>query len=192
MNKSSSTYLQQTGATLIVALIMLLLITILGVATIRTATVEERMAASARNKDIALQAAEAAIVAAENFIETLTNTSGFDDSCSNGLCTGLTTAVSGERWEDSSLCTNSGIWACGAKSLTNAIFTSNSSLYAAPPQFFIELQSGFEPLGDNLNMYNYGSEITNTEITVFRITARGFGATTDARVLLQSTYAKKF
>lgn len=183
---------QQKGATLIVALVILLLITILGAATIRTATVEERMASSARNKDIALQAAEAALVTAEGVVEALTSTSNFNANCTNGLCTPLLSATNGERWENASLCSNKGIWDCGSVALATSIFTASDSIYAAPPRYFIELLTDFEPTGDNMNMYNYGSEITNTDITVFRITAIGYGGSTDAKVLLQSTYAKKF
>lgn len=174
-----------------VALVLLLLVSILGAAGIRTATVEERMAASARNKDIALQAAEAAISSAESYLDTLANTSGFDATCSNGLCSRLSSASAGERWEDATLCSNSGIWQCGAVTINSGPFTGSDSLYALPPQYFIELLTNYEPLGDNMNMYNYGSEISNTQFTVFRITAVGYGGTTDARVMLQSTYARK-
>jgi type IV pilus assembly protein PilX len=51
----------QQGAVLIIALVMLVLITIVSVATIRVTTLDERMAGNARDRDKALQAAEAAV-----------------------------------------------------------------------------------------------------------------------------------
>jgi type IV pilus assembly protein PilX len=52
---------QQQGAVLVVALIMLLLITMVSVVSIRTSTMDERMAGNARDRDRALQAADAAV-----------------------------------------------------------------------------------------------------------------------------------
>ena len=189
-NKTS--YNQQRGATLIVALIILLLVTILGISSIRTATVEERMAASTRDKDIALQAAEAALVSAETYLATLANAAAFNDSCSNGLCTPLASLANGERWENEALCSGKGIWDCGSQAVASTVFSDTGTVYAKPPRYFIELLTEYEPQGDNINAYNYGSEITNTQITVFRITALGYGGTEDAKVVLQSTFARKF
>lgn len=52
---------QQRGAVLIIALVMLLLITMASIATIRLTTLDERMAGNSRDRDRALQAAEAAV-----------------------------------------------------------------------------------------------------------------------------------
>ncbi|XXF08206.1 pilus assembly protein PilX [Pseudomonas sp. D2-3] len=56
MNRNS-----QQGAILIVALIMLLLVTIIGLASIRGTSLQERMAGNLRDQELALQAAEAAL-----------------------------------------------------------------------------------------------------------------------------------
>ncbi|ANI13370.1 hypothetical protein A9C11_04940 [Pseudomonas citronellolis] len=60
MNNASSRQLQQ-GAVLVVALIMLLLLTIIGISSMRGTTMEERMAGNLRDQSLALQAAEAAM-----------------------------------------------------------------------------------------------------------------------------------
>ncbi len=52
---------RQQGAVLIIALIMLLLITMASIVTIRATTMDERMAGNARDRDKALQAADAAV-----------------------------------------------------------------------------------------------------------------------------------
>ncbi|MFV3306618.1 PilX N-terminal domain-containing pilus assembly protein [Pseudomonas sp. NY15181] len=51
----------QQGAVLVVALIMLLLLTIIGISSMRSTTLQERMAGNLRDESHALQAAEAAI-----------------------------------------------------------------------------------------------------------------------------------
>jgi type IV pilus assembly protein PilX len=55
----------QRGITLIVALIFLAILTLLGVTAAQVMGQEERMAGNARNRDMALQAAEAALEAAK-------------------------------------------------------------------------------------------------------------------------------
>lgn len=56
MNKNT-----QQGAILIVALVMLLLVTIIGLASMRGTSLQERMAGNLRDQELALQAAEAAL-----------------------------------------------------------------------------------------------------------------------------------
>jgi type IV pilus assembly protein PilX len=51
----------QRGATLIITMVMLTLITLVGVSTIRTSTVDEKLAGASRDRDKAFQAAEAAM-----------------------------------------------------------------------------------------------------------------------------------
>lgn len=63
-----STPAKQRGATLIVALVMLLVMGSLGASTMNTATLEERMANNARQKAIATAAAESALREAEQWL----------------------------------------------------------------------------------------------------------------------------
>jgi type IV pilus assembly protein PilX len=51
----------QRGATLIITMVMLTLITMVSVSTIRTSTVDEKLAGASRDRDKAFQAAEAAV-----------------------------------------------------------------------------------------------------------------------------------
>ncbi len=55
----------QRGATLIVALVILAVVTLLGVTSIRSSSLELKMAASARDRSVAFQAAEAALLTIE-------------------------------------------------------------------------------------------------------------------------------
>ncbi len=68
MNRITMNRNSQQGAILIVALIMLLLVTIIGLASIRGTSLQERMAGNLRDQELALQAAEAALRQGESIV----------------------------------------------------------------------------------------------------------------------------
>jgi type IV pilus assembly protein PilX len=59
---------RQQGAALIISLLILLVMTVLGVASMGTTTLQERMANNNRQQQVAFQAAETALRAAENWL----------------------------------------------------------------------------------------------------------------------------
>jgi type IV pilus assembly protein PilX len=59
--KHHSVRRQQKGVVLIISLVILVLVTLVGLSTIRTTTMEEKMAGNSRDRDKAFQAAEAAV-----------------------------------------------------------------------------------------------------------------------------------
>lgn len=61
---------RQSGAVLVISLIMLLLLTMIGVSSSQNAGMEERMAGNSRDKNLAFQAAESALLAAEQSLVT--------------------------------------------------------------------------------------------------------------------------
>ncbi|MFA7387768.1 MAG: PilX N-terminal domain-containing pilus assembly protein [Thiohalobacteraceae bacterium] len=63
----------QRGATLIIALIFLLLMTLIGVTSMQSTTLQERMAGNTRDRNLALQAAEAGLREGENWLATAAN-----------------------------------------------------------------------------------------------------------------------
>ncbi|MEQ1593048.1 MAG: PilX N-terminal domain-containing pilus assembly protein [Thiobacillaceae bacterium] len=82
---------QQSGAVLITGLIFMVVMTIIVIAALRSATLEERMAANARNRQLALQAAEAVLRYAETTLFTAApfsplNSALFTTGCTSGLC----------------------------------------------------------------------------------------------------------
>lgn len=66
----------QRGSVLVISLIILLLLTMLGLSNMRTTTVEERMASNLRDHNLAFQAAESALRAGEQFVQTGSNRPG--------------------------------------------------------------------------------------------------------------------
>ena len=90
MNKRYPSHKQQQGMSLLVVLILLVVMSILGVAVMRSSSMQERMAANLRDRSLATQAAEAALVAAQNYLNANTKwrtTVPDDTSCTNeGVC----------------------------------------------------------------------------------------------------------
>ena len=87
---------KQLGATFITGLIFLVVLTLLGVTAMKTASMEERMPGNLRDRNLALQAAEMALRYAEQHIrdnDPTTNAptpilgvAGFVATCTAGLC----------------------------------------------------------------------------------------------------------
>ena len=72
MNKRYPSHKQQQGMSLLVVLILLVVMSILGVAVMRSSSMQERMAANLRDRSLATQAAEAALAVAQNYLNTNT------------------------------------------------------------------------------------------------------------------------
>lgn len=63
---------RQCGAALLIALVLLLVLTILGVTAMQTTTMQERMAGNLRDRMVAFEAAEAALREGEAYLEAFT------------------------------------------------------------------------------------------------------------------------
>lgn len=168
----------QKGAVLVTGVIILVVITILVISAMRSATLEERMAGNSRNRQLALQAAEAVLRDAEVnlFSSTAAFTVAFDQTaftaaCTNGYCTKPATGT--YRWKsDSSFDSSS--------SLTFVTPASGTAFtlagVASPPRYIVELM-GFDG----------GQAQKICPKVLFRITARGIGNDSSV-VYVQNTY----
>ena len=67
------------------SLVMLLLLTVLGVSSIQTTTLQQRMARNANDSSLAFQAAEAALRDGEDLLEGLTSLGDFGDPAQDNL-----------------------------------------------------------------------------------------------------------
>lgn len=170
---------RQRGVALFISLVVLLIITIVGVSAVQTTTLEERMAANARDRDIAFQAAEAALMSAENFVEDLEPS---DMPAFLGNANGLyIPANPGDvsRWNEVD-------WD-GDASLPQ----TDEDLPGVydQPRYIVERLTQLVPDEDDLNLSNIGGT-SGAPTDVFRITARGRGGSRHAEAMLQSSYGK--
>jgi type IV pilus assembly protein PilX len=162
---SSQPLMKQQGVALIVSLILLVLMTLVGLAGIRLVTKEERMVAQVYDRSLALQAAESALREAEGLIDTACQLSG-----SLLVCGDLVTATV-PRWVSSSFSVSN--WA-----EATAVGSGNSQI---TPRYFVEYLGGNFPC----SLLN----VAGSNCKRYRITARASAGSDRAAVVLQSIYA---
>lgn len=178
----------QQGAALIVSLVILVVMTIIGLAAIRTSSMEEKMTANTRDQQIATQATEIAIRAAEAWIASQPIEPDVTDNGSSNVWTKdimlSNTALADSWWQQR----DAAWWnANGVQSPSNITFTTNEAVVNVNrPRYVIEYQ---QYVGDDLLV---GTGSTTSGRSYYRVTARGTGGSEQARVLLQSTTAKRY
>lgn len=170
---------EQQGSVLIVSLIMLLVMTLIGISGMRTSQLEERMASNMRDHDLAFQAAEAGLRAAENYIATgIISTNNFDTNGTDGLYNNDDVRL----WQNINWDAND--------SLEYTAFDSTLNI-TSPPRYVIELLSVSGDAADELNLGNQGQGTGAGTINTFQITVRGTGGADSSMVYLQSTWGKR-
>jgi type IV pilus assembly protein PilX len=177
----------QAGFVLIVALILLLVLTILGLAAAQSTSLEERMAGNSRNSDLAFQAAEAGLRAAEDCLN-----SGL------GMCANFSADTAGTYLfnpgappppssNTTPLWEVAGFWNTPSYVLDYSSVTGTSLPYVAEqPEFIIEKMPPVATPGGNLGTQQFGGGAPS--IQLYRITAYGIGGDSSASAMLQSTY----
>lgn len=184
---TSSRIARQRGTVLLVALIMLLVMTLLGLNSMRGTSLEERMAGNWRDQIIAIQAAEAALREAETAISpgiALPTLWGFP--CPEGqTCTVF-------AFDDSDPITRNYLLSGDADDV--AQWMDSATTYGGAidgtadlPQYLVE-HRGY--VRDHLGT-GFGST-QETGRDMFQVTARGIGQTDEAIRILQSIYAKRY
>lgn len=158
---------RERGAALIVALVMLLIMTVLGVSAMRSTTLQERMAGNLRDGNLAFQAAEAALREGEDFLEgTLPPFAG-----ASGLLQMQDGAGQAAFW-------NAHDWAANSRTGAAVVGTTAAPRYVIEELPAVPVEGGSERFGPL------------PEIGFYRVTARAVGGTTDAVSVLQTTYRR--
>ena len=174
---SSTPARRQEGVALFISLVVLLIITVLGISGLQTTTLEERMAASARDRDIAFQSAEAALAEGEAIVQGLavTDLADFDNN-TNGRYRPQT-GVTDDWWESVDWVNDTNL----------PEVATNLGNLAAQPKYIVEYQERVLAGDDSLNISNVGAGV-GAPTDIFRVTAFGTGGSARANVMLQATY----
>jgi type IV pilus assembly protein PilX len=199
MSVTNSNFSQQRGATLLVTMCVLMLLMIIGMSAVRVAVSAERAARGDRDRQIALQGAEAALEDAEHDIEGGSNpasaraalfasgsSEGFAEGCGAaasdpavGLCLRLPEPAA-PAWQRAALANDA------AGTVQYGPFTGarmpvgKGSLPSKLPRYIIEL----------MPYARAGHDASARTGNFYRITAIGFGANVGTCVVLQSYYLK--
>ncbi len=165
---------QQQGAVLIVGLIMLFVMTLISVSSMSSSSLEERMSANYKDRQVAFQAAEAALRQGERITASNTLKTAYTTTCTNGLCLAdwKDPTAYPEYWTDDT------IWSTAGKHIT---YTVDGTATAA--KIIIEYM-GCKRTSPNSN----GGNCSLTDPFIFRVTALGYGQSANAKVMLQSTF----
>lgn len=168
----------QQGVTLVIALILLLVVSLLGLSAMKATTMEEKMVGNTQDLNVAFEAAEAALrIAAEDIPNA--EATGFSDDCSSGYCTAGTGADSAARWEDSTL----DVWGSEAQ------VTTGVTGVRSQPQYIIEKMPYTVAVSSDSLVTGYSSNGSGAG-SYYRVTARATGASDTAIVMLQALYIR--
>jgi type IV pilus assembly protein PilX len=199
---------RQQGATLIVSLVILAVVTLLGVASMRSSNMELRMAASARDRAVAFQRAEAALMYVESALSTSpyskasfdSNCTGtcFTKECDSGLCFSGDYDSQGRPDQCNLVDPNdiakpawaqNSFWEQEGKYRTQVVPGTVQDSDPEPVKYVIEFLC-FAPSGDR-DIYGGAGGVVregDTYVPLYRITARAAGEAGRSTVVLQSVY----
>lgn len=173
--------LHQRGVILVVALIMVLLMSIVGMASIRGSGLQESMVANMRDKNIAFQAAEAGLRAGEADLSGLSFNVTFDDA-TKGYWKDL--SLSGAKYPPVATWSETQ-W--GQRSVQVDLEINGLK---SQPRYVIEKLAVELTAEDTGGAVDVGSATTTDQRFVYRVTSRSPGWTDDSYVVLQSTYVR--
>jgi type IV pilus assembly protein PilX len=166
---------RQGGAILVTSLLLLLVLTVLGVAMMKMTNMQERMAGNTRDLNLALQASEAGLRDAETRIFALpAGWYNFQAAPACGYCQKNWLPVDLENPSSFDWAADAQEFGTGAQEFTNL---------DEDPRFVVE-DAGF--VRDSAI---YGEDEGRQ---FFSITSRSTGATGQSNTVLQSTFARRF
>ncbi|UYM15313.1 pilus assembly PilX family protein [Endozoicomonas euniceicola] len=178
---------KEQGSVLLVSLVLLLILTVAGMASIRVTSLEEKMTGNYRNEQLAFHSAEVGVLEAESYVaNTLLNSSDFSANCDNGLCfdgtahaePGTCSATVSSPWEEQALWSNTGRYRTTTVVL-NGVATQAKYIV----EFRCYLPREIDGPDADPTVYDNWAEF-------YRITVLATGGSGDARVMLQTTYKK--
>ena len=185
---------KQQGVALFMALVMLLILTLLGLSSIQSTSMQVRMSRNARDSNLAFQGAESAVREAELILKDVGSLLPFQNNNTNG-------------YYDAAGTDNVNIYTCTGDDVPPACFdwdtaannsrqfatvSTNIDGVAAQPKYIIEFIKTVVSDADLLNLDNIGQDTGSGRTQIFRVTTYGTGGTDSAHVMIQSTYGQRF
>lgn len=177
INRGRSSMGRQSGAVLVVSLVMLLLLTIIGMSAVDMTTLDTRISANTKDKALAFDAAEAALNTAGN---TLAPGNPLPDSSTPGF---LASAMSDNWWSGA----DDAWWGGNGEMITDYAGRSSGS---AGIGYVIEQPEDIRGGGAGQRVTNVTMGQPQPVTRFYRTTARGEGPG-GTEVHLQSVYARK-
>lgn len=171
---------QQRGMVLMIGMIFMLIMTLVTVASMRTTTLEERMAGNARDNDLAFQAAEAALRAGELQL-TAASLEQFMASSAAFLTLDSGTARRDDRYWTNTNASHQHNWTANALAVSPV-----PAGVAEAPRYVIEELPPIPSTGSE----SLKGPAPLPDSAIFRVSARGVGGNPSTVIYLQSTYRR--
>jgi len=193
LNQAFGSQRQQNGAVLVVALIILLVMSMIGLSNMQSATMQERMAANSRQKTVSQQAAESALRSAEDWLaQEVVSSQSLDQFDGSGglfaeviprpgmvaapLSSTLDDPLDPDKWS------NVGV-------ADDSINSATIKIVAESPRYVIEyLGRDRGTANKEVKEFDYNSKTKDIRPHIFRVTAIGWGRDKNIYSILQTTY----
>ncbi len=181
--------MKQSGAVLIVSLMLLLVMTIIGVTAMQTTVMQQRMAGNSKDLTLAFQAAEAATRVGESWLSGLT---AVPDTAE---CPGINCVVWDAYGAATALYDTSGATKYTEGSIWDDPAIARSSALAdmegvpVAPDFVVEF---IDLIRDSQNMGQQQDLSSSSFRNIYAVTARGTGGNASARAFVQTNFARRF
>lgn len=173
--------IRQGGATLVIAMLMLLVLTVLGLTTMNMTRLEERMAGNSRDVNLAFQGAEAGLRDAEERIRK------WNEFTVPAACTAAPCPV----WQQNYLPVD-------LRDQALAWWTTNATEYGvASTQEITEVTRDPMVVVEDLDFVADSAALTpgyshQTGRSFYRVTADSAGASNTAEAVLESTFVQRY
>ncbi|MBF0610068.1 MAG: hypothetical protein G8345_01150 [Magnetococcales bacterium] len=174
---------QEKGSILLIVLVLMLVLATIGLQSMSSTSLQERMTANTLDKDISFQSAETALRTAEEWIESQAGRPTAVSTCSSNPCNVWTQGTISY----SSNYVNSTFWSTYARPYNSASATTPYYIIEQLTDTYTDTSS----TGDSVKTGTGGSSSDSTAY-FYRITARGGGNSGTSIIVLQSVYAKTF
>lgn len=165
--------LRQRGVVLVISLLMLLVLTMIGLAATRGTTIEQRMTANQNDQEVAFEAAEAALRAGES---QLASASTLNFAGNTGGTYTLST-MGGTNWTNID-------WSPSGTAVTGYTAGIQPEPIVNPSFFIVYDPSG----GGQTSGTTLKSSTPVSSNTLYYVYARGVGLTGNTAVVLKSAY----
>ncbi len=189
MNSTLGSYSKQKGAALFIALIVLIILALIGIAGMQATTQEEKMAGNMRDQILAFQAAESALRDAARWVTTGATTDHAFGDCKPPVCTADEAVW---KLNDPDLLNGGDLsdinWWTSTTNTANTRSYSSTTIegISTQPKYVVETVGQTDK--DNINT----GEGANDESggTIYRVTARGTGGTDASQSILQIYFVR--
>jgi type IV pilus assembly protein PilX len=176
--RKQTSFKNQSGAVLIVALVLLLVLTVLGTSGIQDTLITERMTGNFRDTSVAFESAESSL----RVLEEIISDTGFDFDAS------VTSGdLNGYNVTDSTISVVPVGWAVNPYASVSLLSVSVAlpDVISGQPEYYVERLPPVSIPGGSLVL---GFQDTALDLVFYRVTSKGFGVSPNAEVVLQSTF----